>query len=187
MNLMTIIILALAVALVTFPTYTTSGVILMNEKSGSKLRFIAIMVSVQALMLGLGIVLGMNVGRISEASNKLMALSILMIFGLKVLLDSLRVRPQEKAFDTSDLKVLMLLSLAESIVPMAVAIAVGLMTVSFLTPWLSFIVMQGIAIVGGFFTGGKMGAASFKLRTGPIGGLFLIAASLQMIISMISY
>lgn len=187
MNTFTLILLAVAVALTTFPSYVTGGYVLAQEKAGSKWRFILIMAVVQAVMLALGILLGMSVGRISESSNKIMVLSILLIVGLKVLFDSIRTRPQDKAFDTSDFKVLLLLSLAESVVPMAVAISVGLLVESFASPWLIFIIVQIPAIITGFFAGGKMGANAFKLRTGPIGGLFLIAESLIMIINLIGY
>lgn len=187
MNNFTIILLALAVALTVFPSCLMGGVVLSSEKLGNKLRFIAIMSSTMIVMAALGVILGLNVGRISESSNRIMSLSILMVIGLKVLLDSLRTRPQDKAFDTSDLKVLVLLSLAEAIVPMAVAMAVGLLVESFLWPWLIFVFFIVPAVSVGFFLGGKMGVQSYKMRTGPIGGLFLIASSIIMIIDLIGY
>lgn len=187
MNNFTIILLALAVALTVFPPCIAGGVVLKPEKPANKMRFVAIMVTTMALMAALGIILGMNVGRISESSNKTMALSILMIMGLKVLFDSLRTRPQDKAFDTSDFRVLLLLSLAEAIVPMVVALAVGLLIESFITPWLIFFIFILLSAVTGYLSGNTMGVQAFKMRTGPIGGLFLIAASLIMIIDLIGY
>jgi putative Mn2+ efflux pump MntP len=187
MNSFTIILLAFAVALTVFPSCLTGGVVLKKEKTGSKMRFIAVMAVTLVLMTLLGIVLGMNVGRISESANKVMALSILLIVGLKVFLDSLRTRPQDKAFDTSEFKVLVLMSLAESIIPMAVAIAIGLQVESFLKPWLIFTSFILVTVIAGFVAGNKMGVQAFKMRTGPIGGLFLIAASLIMIIDLIGY
>jgi len=187
MSSFTIILLALAVALTVFPASITGGVVLKTEQAGIRARFMAVMVIILVLMTALGLVLGMNVGRISESANKVMALSILLIVGLKVFLDSVRTRLQDRAFDTSDFKVLFLMSLAESIVPMAVSLAVGLQIETFLRPWLIFTCFLTLAVVSGFFAGNKMGARAFKMRTGPIGGLFLIAASLIMIIDLIGY
>jgi len=187
MSVFTIILLAFAVALKVFPASITGGVVLKTEQAAIRTRFMVVMVITLVLMIALGIMLGMNVGRISESSNKVMALSILLIVGLKVFLDSIRTRPQDKAFDTSDFKVLILMSLAESIVPMAVSLAVGLQVESFLRPWLILACFLTAAVLSGFFAGNKMGAQSFKMRTGPVGGLFLIAASLIMIIDLIGY
>lgn len=187
MSSFTIILLAFAVALTVFPAGITGGVVLKMEQAGIRARFMAVMVIVLVLMTALGLVLGMNVGRISESANKVMALSILLIVGLKVFLDSVRTRPQDKAFDTSDLKVLVLMSLAESIVPMSVSLAIGLQIETFIRPCLIFAGFLTVAVVSGFFAGNKMGALAFKMRTGPIGGLFLIAASLIMIIDLIGY
>lgn len=187
MNTFTVILLAVAVALTTFPAFVNGGYLLGKEKAGIQGRFILIMAMVQLLLIALGIVLGLNVGRISESSNKIMSLSILMIVGLKVIFDSLRTKPQDKSFDTADAKVLLLFAIAESIVPMAVAISVGLLAESFFKSWSIFIIVLVPVFIAGFLLGKNIGAESLKMRTGPIGGLFLIAASLIMIINLIGY
>jgi putative Mn2+ efflux pump MntP len=111
----------------------------------------------------------------------------MLIFGLKVLLTGIKTSTEEKAFDYSDSKVTFLAAIAEGITPLAIGIAIGLLT---LFPYLHWLITGTIllaGIVSGLIVSSRMGNAVFKLRFGPIGGLLLLAAAIQMATKLIGY
>jgi putative Mn2+ efflux pump MntP len=187
MNSIQIAILALALALNSFMTYLTAGYVLRDESGIRKMRFGLIVLMSQILMSGTGLWLGVKIGILAANSNYYISLGILLIMGLKIVFDSIRTRPEDKAFDFSDTRVIVMLSIAEGITPLVIGIAIGLVAEYVLLPWIILAILQFLSILIGLIAGSRYGVASFRFRLGPVGGLIMLAAALKLLIDLIGY
>ncbi len=187
MNNFEIVILALALVFNSWSTYLNAGISLSDELLIRKIRYSGIMFFVQFIMAGAGIWIGFKTGSLEVRVNMAISLSIMLIFGLKVLLTGIKTSMDEKSFDYTDLKVTFLASLAEGITPLAIGIAVGLLSMSPYMHWLITGTILLAGIVSGLIVSARMRNESFKLRFGPIGGLLLLAASIHMATKLIGF
>lgn len=187
MNNFEIIILALALVFNSWITYLNAGIVLSKKPLSRKVYFAGIMFFFQFVMAGAGIWTGYKVGSLEVRVNMLISLSILLIFGLKVLLTGIRTQPEERAFDFTDNKVTVFAALAEGITPLVIGLAIGLLS---LHPYLHWIV-TGIFFFTGIVTGliltSRKGPDLLKLRLAPISGLLLLAAAFKLIISLTGF
>lgn len=187
MNTFEIIILALALVFNSWISYLNAGIVLKGEPMLRKLNFAGIMFMLQFIMAGIGIWVGFKVGSLDVRVNMLISLSILLIFGLKVLLTGIRVQNQEKTFDYTDNKVTFFAALAEGITPLSIGIAIGLLS---LHPYLHWFLVGGFLLVGiviAQYLATRMGSESLKLRLGPVGGLLLLAAALKLMLNITNF
>lgn len=115
MNNFEIIILSLALVFNSWAIYLNAGIVLSQEPLLRKVYFTNIMFFFQFVMAGAGIWIGYKTGSIEVRVNMLISLSILLIFGLKVLLTGIKTQAEERAFDFTDNKVTMFAALAEGI------------------------------------------------------------------------
>lgn len=184
MNNFEVVILALALVFNSWLSYLSAGNVLSEESFKRKAVFAGIMFLLQFLMTGVGIWAGYKTGAFELRVNMAISLSILFIFGLKTLLTGIRSQAQQKDYDYTDIKVVFLAALAEGITPLAVGIAIGLISVHHYTQWLITGAFLLAGIISALITVSRMGTAAFKLRLGPLGGLLLLAAAIQMTISL---
>jgi putative Mn2+ efflux pump MntP len=187
MNNFEIVILALALVFNSWMPYLNAGVVLSGESFARKANYSGIMFLLQFLMAGTGIWIGYKTGGLDERTNMAISLSIMFIFGLKALLEGIRLQDQEKEFDYTDIKVILLSALAEGITPLAIGISIGLLS---LNPYLHWLLIGGFLFAGiiiAFLVAVTMGSGSFKLRLGPFGGLLLFAAAIKMTISLTGF
>jgi putative Mn2+ efflux pump MntP len=187
MNSIQIFILSLAIALNSLITYLVAGYTLKDEKLIIKFRFAAIMLLLQILLIGTGLWLGSRISVLAMESNFYIAFGILLIMGLKTIFDSIRTKPEEKSYDLTQVRNVVMLSIAEGITPLIISIAAGLTTEKIISSWFIFVIIQFLAIFTGIVLGSRYEARSLKLRTGPIGGLIILAASLKLLIDLIGY
>jgi putative Mn2+ efflux pump MntP len=187
MNTFEIVILALALVFNSWISYLNAGIALSGVPFLSKLKYAGIMSVLQFGMAGAGIWIGYKTGSFELRTNMVISLTILLIFGLKVLLTGIKMSAQEKEFDYTDNQVTLMAALAEGITPFSVGIAIGLLS---LHPYLHWLLIGGFlfaGIIAGLIPVSGMGSVSLKLRFGPISGLLLIAAAIKMIISITGY
>lgn len=187
MNNFEIVILALALVFNSWSTYLNAGITLSGEPLIRKVRYSGIMFLVQFIMAGSGIWIGYKTGSLDVRINMAISLSLMLIFGLKVLLTGIKTSTEEKAFDYSDSKVTFLAAIAEGITPLAIGIAVGLLSMSPYLHWLITGTILFAGIITGLLVSSHMGNSALKLRFGPIGGLLLLAASIQMATKLIGF
>ncbi len=187
MNPIQIFILSLALALNSLITYIVAGYILKGERLIIKFRFAGIILLSQALLIGTGLWLGSRISVLALESNYYIAFGILLIMGLKIIFDSIRTRPEEKSFDVTIVRNVVMLSIAEGITPLIVSITAGLTTEKNISSWFILVIMQLIAVLTGMILGAKYEASSLRFRTGPIGGLIILAASLKLLIDLVGF
>jgi len=187
MNGIQVAILGLALALNSFSTYLVSGNTLKKTQQVRFLRFGIIILASQVLMSGTGLWLGLRISGLAIQSNYYIAFGILLIMGIKIIMDSIRQKPEEKAFDLTEIRTVIMLSVAEGITPLIVSSAIGLTLQNILPAWFIIITFQLIAIITGLFLGSRDNNLAFRLRTGPIGGLIMLAAALKLFIDLVGF
>ncbi|MEI6749304.1 MAG: manganese efflux pump MntP family protein [Bacteroidales bacterium] len=185
MNLFEIALISLALAFNTSGICLAAGYLLRKSETGFMLRFLFILVTTQLIFSFTGLLLGKVISGIFPSAIQWIALSLLVMMGLKILYQSLQAKPEDWSFITNELRVVIRLSLATSIDPFIVSAAIG-----FLAPTLP----NTILVIGATFLlfcsawliiGRIRGTASFKLRLGTTGGLILLAAGLHLFLKLI--
>lgn len=187
MNHFEIIILALALVFNSWSSYLEAGIVLAGEIRMRKIKYAGITFLLQFFMTGAGIWIGDKLGCRGEKIDSVISLSIMFIFGLKVLLSSVRQRSEEKTFDYTDQKSTFLSALAEGITPLFIGVAIGLLSVSPYFHWLlvGLFLLSGISIA--LILTAVVGPAILKPRFGTISGLLLLAAGIKLAINLTGF
>ena len=187
MNNFEIIILALALVFNSLTTYLNAGIMLAKEPFLRKVYYTGIMFVFQFVMAGVGIWVGYKVGSLEVRVNMVISLSILLIFGLKVLLEGIRTQGEERVFDFTDNKVTMFASLAEGITPLVIGIAIGLLSLHPYLHWIAIGIFLITGILTGLFLASRIGIDSLKIRLGPIAVLLLLAAAIKLALNLTGF
>lgn len=186
MNTFEIVILALALVFNSWSTYLNAGLVLLGETTIRKIRYGIWMLLLQFIMAGVGIWIGNRIGNVELRINMLISIAILLIFGMKVLLTTIKIQSQEKAFDYTDHKVVFFAALAEGITPMIIGLAVGLISAQLYLHWILIGIFLFLGIISGLVIASKTGLEARKIRLGPIGGFLLLAAALKLILNIVN-
>ncbi len=187
MNNFEIVILALALVFNSWIVYSYAGLVLSSEPVIRKVTFTGIMFLVQFVMAGAGIWIGYKTGSLEVRINMLISLSIMFIFGLKVLLTGIRNREEDRAFDYSDSKVTFFAALAEGITTLAIGISIGLLSFHAYLHWILIGIFLLSGIVTAILLAIRMGKEILKLKLGPVGGLLLLAAAIKLAINLTGF
>jgi len=192
MNNFEIVILAVALVFSSWNSYLNAGLLLVREQVVRKLYFAGIMFLMQFILAGAGIWLGYKLGGPEMRINILISLSIMLVFGLKVLLTAIRLQTQvkeeeEAETDYTDNKVIFIAALTEGITPLFIGAAIGLLSTHPYLHWL----LIGVFLISGIFSGqflaSSIGINSLKLRFGAFGGLLLLAAAIKLALNIIRF
>ena len=187
MNNFEIILLAFALVFNSWIAYINAGIVLSGEALVRKVNYAGMMFLIQCIMLGAGIWIGYKTGSLEIRINMVISLSIMFIFGLKVLLTGIRAPEEDKAFDYTDSKVTFFASLAEGITPLAIGISIGLLSLNPYLHWIITGLLMLSGIVAALILSKRMGRDSFKLRLAPVGGLLLLAAAIKLAINLTGF
>jgi putative Mn2+ efflux pump MntP len=192
MNNFEIVILALALVFSSWNSYLSAGLALAKEQVVRKLYFTGIMFLMQFILAGTGIWLGYKLCSPEIRVNILISLSIMLVFGLKVLLTAIRQQTQvkeeeEEETDYTDNKVVFIAALTEGITPLFIGAAIGLLSTHPYLHWLLIGLFLISGILSGQFLAARMGIRSLKFRFGAFGGLLLLAAAIKLALNIIRF
>jgi putative Mn2+ efflux pump MntP len=187
MNNFEIVILALALVFNSWTTYMNAGIVLIKESFLRKAYYTGIMFFFQFVMAGVGIWVGYKVGSFEVRVNMLISLSLLLIFGLKVLLTAIRTTTEETEFNITDNRLLSFTALTEGITPLVVGIAIGLLSAHPYLHWLMIGIFLLTGILPGLMVAKRKSSGPRKFRLGTIGGFLLLAVALKLILSLTSF
>ncbi len=183
-NSFEIVMLSLALVLALWINGLIAGSTLTSHKLKSMSVFGAIFIGVQILMVGAGLWVGNRIGIPDIKANLMMAIGILLIFGLKILFTSVKNNPQNKIYDYSDASVVSLSAIGEGINTFGLGLVLGLLSESIFNPWLIFSLVLAIGLIVSLLLGSILKNDAIKLRLGPIGGLILIALAIKFAITL---
>lgn len=181
MGLITIIIIAVGLAMDAFAVSIVSGSAYKQLKVKHALRTALFFGGFQAFMPLIGALAGLSLKEYIADYDHWMAFGLLSAVGCKMLYESFRIKSTKENFDPSNIFILLVLSVATSIDALVVGITLPLITSSIAVA----VVIIGLVTFAlsylGVFIGKKFGHF-FESKIEAIGGLVLIALGLKILI-----
>ncbi|MFZ4740737.1 MAG: manganese efflux pump MntP family protein [Bacteroidales bacterium] len=180
MSFLELILIAIGLSMDSFAVSLTSGTLkCITYKKG--LRIALVFALFQAIMPLLGWLLGITFKDMIERIDHWIAFSLLFIIGLKMIIESIKVKPEERKFNINKNSVLIMLAIATTIDAFVVGISFGFLNVSILKAAIIIGIVTFIISYGGICLG-KLNRF-IKPRTAELlGGLVLIIIGIKILI-----
>ena len=182
MNLITIIVIAVALAMDAFAVSIVTGSTCRKLHVKHALRMAAFFGGFQAIMPLIGYQAGLSVKEYIENYDHWIAFVLLSAVGIKMIYESFRIKPTNENLEPSGIIALLVLSVATSIDALAVGITLSIITnavivaviiIGLITFLLSYV---GVAV-------GKKYRHFFENRIEALSGFILCALALKILIS----
>lgn len=182
MNILTLFLLALSLAMDCFAVSCTAGLTQPNLRRKEILLFAFSFGFFQAMMPLIGWLMGVSISHFVEHYAPWIAFAILAFIGVKMIIDALKEN-EEKMIDMTSLKSVLLLSVATSIDALAVGFSFSLLeNVSIGLAVLIIGVVSFLASIVGYTLTRRVGQR-FKANIAEIvGGIVLIGIGLHILL-----
>jgi len=180
LGIVELILIAIGLSMDSLAVSLTSGTMdCVTHKKGFK---IAVIFAVfQAIMPVLGWFLGISFKNTIEQVDHWFAFSILFVIGLKMIVEAIKVKPEERKFNINKNYVLIMLALATTIDAFVVGITFGFLEVNIIMASAIIGIITFIFSYGGICLG-KLNRF-IKPRTAElIGGLVLITIGIKIVL-----
>ncbi|OHB62042.1 MAG: hypothetical protein A2167_03570 [Planctomycetes bacterium RBG_13_46_10] len=181
MTLITIIIIAVGLAMDTFAISIVSGAVYKELHIKHALRIAFFFGVFQAIMPLIGFLAGMSIKNYITSYDHWVAFGLLCAVGGKMIYESFKIKPAEDSLNPSNIIVLLVLSVATSIDALAVGITLSFLRVS---------LVEVVSIIGlvtfvlsylGVFIGKRYGHF-FENKIEAVGGLILIGLGIKILL-----
>ena len=181
MDLITIIIVALGLAMDAFAVAVASGLAIKKLQIGYALRIAIFFGAFQAIMPVVGWLAGLGLRDLISDFDHWIAFGLLSFIGAKMIYESFKLGGHKKQIDPLSLGVLLMLSIATSIDALAVGVTFGFLNVAIVWP----IIIIGLITLAtsfvGVYVGDKFGHI-FESKIELVAGLVLIAIGLKILL-----
>lgn len=181
MNLITIIVIAIGLAMDTFAVSIASGTASKQVRVMQALRMAFFFGGFQLVMPLMGSFMGLALKRYIAGYDHWVAFGLLAAVGGKMIYESFKIKPADKNLNLSNIFVLLILSIATSIDALAVGITLSLITSSIVTAAIIIGLITFALSYFGVFVGQKLGHF-FENKIEAIGGLMLIGIGLKIVL-----
>ena len=181
MGLITIIIIAVGLAMDAFAVSIVSGSACKQLKVKHAFRTALFFGGFQALMPLIGALAGLSLKEYIANYDHWMAFGLLSAVGGKMVYESFKIKPAKENFDPSNIFILLVLSVATSIDALVVGITLPLLRVSIAPAVVIIGLVTFVLSYLGVFIGKKSGHF-FESKIEALGGLVLIALGLKILI-----
>lgn len=181
MNLITIIVIAVGLAMDTFAVSIASGTASKQVRVMQALRMAFFFGGFQLVMPLIGSFMGLALKRYIAGYDHWVAFGLLAAVGGKMIYESFKIKPADKNLNLSNIFVLLILSIATSIDALAVGITLSLITSSIVTAAIIIGLITFALSYFGVFVGQKLGHF-FENKIEAIGGLMLIGIGLKIVL-----
>ena len=181
MGLITIIIVALALAMDAFAVSIVSGAAFRKLEVKHAFRMALFFGGFQAFMPLIGSLAGLTIKDHIADYDHWVAFGLLAAVGGKMIYESFKIKPHNKNSNPANIVVLLFLSVATSIDALAVGITLPLLKVSITVAFIIIGLITFALSYLGVYIGKKVGHF-FEGRIEAIGGLVLIALGLKILI-----
>ena len=181
MELITIIIIAVGLAMDAFAVSIVSGSVYRQLHVKHALRMAAFFGGFQALMPLIGSLAGLSAKDYVAEYDHWIAFAILSAVGGKMIYESFKIKSVEDSRDPSNIVVLLILSVATSIDALAVGLTLSLIAHSIVEA----VIVIGLITFGLSYLGvviGKRFGHFFENKIEVIGGLILIGLGVKILI-----
>jgi putative Mn2+ efflux pump MntP len=173
MDLITIVIIAVGLAMDAFVVSVVSGGAYKQLHVKHALRIALFFGGFQAFMPLIGFLAGLSVREYIADYDHWIAFGLLSAVGGKMIYESFKIKSVEENFDPSNIYVLLVLSVATSIDALAIGITLSLITSSIITAVIIIGLITFVLSYLGIFIGKKFGHF-FENKIEALGGLILI-------------
>ena len=185
MDLLTIFLIAIALAMDAFAVSIASGIAIRNLRIRHALTIAAWFGMFQALMPVIGWLGGIKLLGPVRKIDHWVVFGLLFLIGCKMIYESFKIDPIERRSNPLDLRVLFLLSIATSLDAFAVGISFAMLNISIIGP----VIIIGVITFLMSFTGvwiGDRGTHFFEKKIEVVAGLILIGIGVKVLISHLS-
>ncbi len=181
MELVTIIVIAVGLAMDAFAVSIVSGSAYKQLKLRHTLRIAVFFGGFQAFMPLVGSLAGLSIKKYTAGYDHWIAFALLGAVGAKMIYESFKISFAEKSFDPSNIFVLLALSVATSIDALAMGVTLSFITSSIIIAVMIIGIVTFVLSYLGVFIGKKIGHF-FENRIEALGGLFLIVLGVKILI-----
>ncbi len=188
-SLTEIILISAGLCFDTFAVSLSSGICMPPVKRSVFFRIIFILGTVQALFALTGWATGLSLQSLLQKVDHWIAFGMLSYIGIKMVVESLRVKENEKCTDLRRLTVLFTVAVATSIDAVAVGISAAMLDIStqkisvlFLTTFIFTTLSSAVGI-----RWGRRIAPGLGKRAEMAGGIILIVIGMKILIEHLEY
>jgi manganese efflux pump family protein len=180
MSAVTIILIALGLAMDAFAVSVASGITIKRQKVRSAFKFGMYFGSFQMIMPVAGWLAGVNIQAAIAGIDHWIAFALLAFIGCKMVYESFKLEEKEEAV-SHGLKVMLFLSVATSIDALAVGLSFAFLEISIVTPVIIIGVVTFVLSFIGVFVGNTIGHF-FEKKLEALGGLILIGIGIKILL-----
>ncbi len=180
MGLITIIVIAVGLAMDAFAVSIVSGSAYKQLKIKHALRIAIFFGGFQAIMPLIGSLAGLSIKTYVVHYDHWVVFGLLSAVGGKMIYESFKIRSTKKIFDTSNISILLVLSVATSIDALAIGITLSFLRVSLAKVVIIIGLVTFVLSYLGVFIGKKFGHF-FENKIEAIGGLILIGLGTKIL------
>lgn len=182
MNILTIVVIAVGLAMDAFAVSVAAGAAQKELKVAHALRMAFFFGAFQAVMPLLGWLAGLSFKDAIAAYDHWVAFGLLLIIGGKMIYESFKLKGVEKkGADVSSLMVVLVLAVATSIDALAVGVTLSLITEHVAVAVIVIGVITFVLSYVGCWLGGKVGHL-FENRIEIVGGVILIGIGVKILL-----
>lgn len=180
MDIITILFVALGLAMDAFAVSVTSGFTIKYLRIQHALRLAAFFGLFQAIMPGIGWLVGVGLKDFISEIDHWIAFGLLSMIGLKMIYESTRMNPDKK-LDPLNIYVILILSIATSIDALAVGLTLSILDISIINPAIIIGVITFLLSFIGVYVGDRFGHF-FENKIEVVGGMILIGIGIKILI-----
>jgi putative Mn2+ efflux pump MntP len=181
MELITIIIIAVGLAMDAFAVSVVSGSAYKQLRIKHALRIALFFGGFQAVMPLIGALAGLSVKKYTANYDHWAAFGILCAVGGKMIYESFKIKSADDSFNPANIFVLLALSVATSIDALAVGLSLSLLVTSIAVAVIIIGLVTFLLSYAGVLIGKRFGHF-FESRIEALGGLILIALGTKILI-----
>lgn len=183
MDLFTIILIAVGLAMDAFAVSIAKGIVINHNRQKTALLLGGFFGGFQMLMPAIGWLVGLSFKEIIMGADHWIAFGLLAFIGLKMIYDSTK-KEKENEETTLKLHTLLILAVATSIDSLMVGLSFAFLQTPILEPIISIGLITFLLSISGFYFGCGLGRI-FGNKIKIIGGLILIAIGLKILLDHI--
>ena len=181
MDIITIIAIAVGLAMDAFAVSITSGTTIKRLKINHALQIAAFFGAFQAFMPVIGWLAGLGLISFISGIDHWIAFGLLVFIGCKMIYESIKIESREDKSNPLNFYVLLMLSVATSIDALAVGLSFAFLKISIATPIIIIGAVTFLLSFLGVFAGNKFGHF-FENKIEIVGGIVLIGIGLKILV-----
>ena len=181
MDLLTILFIAVGLAMDAFAVSITSGLTIKHLHFNHALKIGIFFGSFQAVMPIIGWLAGFGLRTFISGFDHWIAFGLLTFIGGKMIYESAMMKPNERENNPLDISVLLILSIATSMDALAVGLSLSLIKVPIIIPAVIIGIITFLLSTLGVFIGNRFGHL-FENKIEVLGGLILIGIGIKILL-----